>query len=362
MARRKDYTRPFVVFAGAALLVGSIAATYKILGTRPAPANANASAQPNPLVTQTPAFEPPRPVEIKSPLAGVESKPEPATQPALLSNPATQPTPLQAAQAMPAPRPADGGPLFREIDAKIKADDLIGARNLLVSLIDTGTLSSADKDEALRRLSQVNETVIFSPRKFNSDQHALQHVVKPGETMQKIARNYDITWQFIGRLNGISDPRRLQAGKSLKIIKGPFHAYVNKKDFTLDVYIGKPNQPGSVFIKRFRVGLGEHDSTPTGVWLVTNKLENPRYYNPRSDGPRIIEPDDPKNPLGERWIALEGQEGQAVGKTSYGIHGTIEPESIGQMKSMGCIRMLNEDVELVYDLLIPGKSTVTVVE
>jgi lipoprotein-anchoring transpeptidase ErfK/SrfK len=171
-----------------------------------------------------------------------------------------------------------------------------------------------------------------------------------------------MTVELLKQINNITDERKLQAGKSLKIVKGPFHALVNKKTFTLDIYIGKPTEPGAVFLRRFKVGLGASDSTPTGTWNVGTKQVNPGYTNPRNEGPHTFAPDDPKNPLGERWIALEGASGQAVGKTSYGIHGTIEPDSIGQMKSMGCIRMLNEDVELVYDLLITGKSTVTVVE
>jgi lipoprotein-anchoring transpeptidase ErfK/SrfK len=173
---------------------------------------------------------------------------------------------------------------------------------------------------------------------------------------------YDVTYKFIGRVNGISDPRKMRLGANLKIVKGPFHAIVNKTAFTLDLYQGKPGEPGSIFLRRLRVGLGENDSTPTGLWKVTTKLENPTYYSPRDTGPRVIAAGDPANPLGERWLALEGISGQAVGKESYGIHGTIEPNSIGQKKSMGCVRLLNEDVNLVYDMLITQKSTVLVVE
>jgi lipoprotein-anchoring transpeptidase ErfK/SrfK len=59
-------------------------------------------------------------------------------------------------------------------------------------------------------------------------------------------------------------------------------------------------------------------------------------------------------------MGLEGTDGQAVGQRSYGIHGTIDPSSIGKQSSMGCIRLKNEDVEVVYKLLMAGKSTVIV--
>ena len=55
-----------------------------------------------------------------------------------------------------------------------------------------------------------------------------------------------------------------------------------------------------------------------------------------------------------------GIDGKAVGQNSYGIHGTIDESSIGQQQSQGCIRLHNADVELVYDLLTEGKSTVIV--
>ncbi|NBQ16587.1 MAG: hypothetical protein EBU31_18715 [Proteobacteria bacterium] len=44
----------------------------------------------------------------------------------------------------------------------------------------------------------------------------------------------------------------------------------------------------------------------------------------------------------------------------YGIHGTIDDDSIGQQRSMGCVRMHAKDVELVYELLTEPNSTITI--
>ena len=49
------------------------------------------------------------------------------------------------------------------------------------------------------------------------------------------------------------------------------------------------------------------------------------------------------------------------GLEGYGIHGTIDPDSIGQMKSMGCVRLRHDDVALVYELLTDQASRVTIV-
>jgi lipoprotein-anchoring transpeptidase ErfK/SrfK len=74
----------------------------------------------------------------------------------------------------------------------------------------------------------------------------------------------------------------------------------------------------------------------------------------------VIAAGDPRNPLGDFWIGLAGIDGHAVGKVSYGIHGTIEPDSIGKEASMGCIRMRNEDVAIVFELLVEAKSKLIV--
>jgi lipoprotein-anchoring transpeptidase ErfK/SrfK len=92
--------------------------------------------------------------------------------------------------------------------------------------------------------------------------------------------------------------------------------------------------------------------------VASNTLRNPTYYSPRGDA--IIASGDTRNPLGDYWIGLAGVNGQAMGKPSYGIHGPIDPQSIGRTESMGCIRMCNQDVAILFDLLVEGKSLAVV--
>src|SRR5690606_25444057 len=112
------------------------------------------------------------------------------------------------------------------------------------------------------------------------------------------------------------------------------------------------------YIRSFPVGLGEYDSTPVGAWVVrsNSKLINPAWANPRT-GERFAA-DDPRNPIGEHWIGLDGIDDHTRLTDGYGIHGTVEPESIGRQASMGCIRMHADDVALVYELLLEGVSSV----
>ena len=201
-------------------------------------------------------------------------------------------------------------------------------------------------------LTRIAHATIFSSRILAGDPLVEAYVVKTGDTLGKIAKGLEVSDDLLARVNGIQNKNMIHIGQRLKVVRGPFRAVVRKKSYSLDIYLG------DTFILRYKVGLGEDDSTPRGEWRVQNKLKNPTYYPPR--GGKIIGADNPKNPLGERWVGLAGVEGETLGLLRYGIHGTIEPQSIGKSLSLGCIRMYNEDVEFVYDLLVEKHSIVTI--
>ena len=64
----------------------------------------------------------------------------------------------------------------------------------------------------------------------------------------------------------------------------------------------------------------------------------------------MIPAGDPKNVLGSRWLGIS--------KPSYGIHGTTQPEAIGQSVTEGCVRMRNLEVEELYMLVPEGTEVV----
>ena len=72
-------------------------------------------------------------------------------------------------------------------------------------------------------LGQLAGTVIYS-------QHDLllpPHVVAAGETLPAIAASLGVSWQLLGKINGVDDPQRLMPGEHLKLIRGPFDAVVS---------------------------------------------------------------------------------------------------------------------------------------
>lgn len=91
--------------------------------------------------------------------------------------------------------------------------------------------------------------------------------------------------------------------------------------------------------------------TPEGIFTITVKAPNP-YYRKKD-----IPGGSPENPLGTRWIGFDAEETDG---RIYGLHGTNQPESIGKNVSNGCIRLQNEAIESLYDLIPLGTKIVVV--
>ena len=312
------------------------------------------------------------PVPLDAKPAAMLSEASPSTQPVLTTDPpkhSSTPPPAKALQASQRSAPATPAPAGAAekllASAKAKADDLVAARAILNEPLVSGRLVESDAQAVRHALMELNSKLVFSAKPYSADPFEVPVLVQPGMRLQKLANQYDITWPLLCRVNGYeptdAGARRIRSGTTLKAIKGPFCAVVNKSAFRMDLYLGGlPGEANSTYVTSVSVGLGKDDSTPNGLWTVElhNKVRNPIYYSPRGEG--IFKSDDPKNPLGGFWIGLKGEDGAAVGKNSYGIHGTIEPESIGKQSSMGCIRLSHDDIALVFDMLVEIKSRVLV--
>jgi len=236
----------------------------------------------------------------------------------------------------------------------------VEARLLLSQALRTGELTPAEMRDVRRTLTTLNEALVFSPQIVPDDPYALQYTVESGDRLQKIVRRMalQVHWRFISRINNV-DPRRIRPGQTLKLITGPFHAVVDKSAFRMDVYLG--DGPQQVYVCSMPVGLGQYNSTPEGLFRVRPKSKaiNPAWVNPRTG--EQFDANDPDNPIGDHWIGLEGVDPALKDVLGYGIHGTIEPESIGEEASMGCIRLGDADVALVYEVLVEEASLVRIV-
>lgn len=92
---------------------------------------------------------------------------------------------------------------------------------------------------------------------------------------------------------------------------------------------------GDRLVRRYPVAIGKPSTpTPVGTHRILEKI----LY--------------PGGGLGTRWMAFTYQ--------MHGIHGTNRPELIGQAVSNGCVRMYNEDVEELYDLVDVGTPVIVI--
>ena len=112
---------------------------------------------------------------------------------------------------------------------------------------------------------------------------------------------------------------------------------------------------GSGEALRYGIGVGRDGFRWGGVHRISAKREWPDWTPPREMLAR--RPDLPRhmrggieNPLGARALYL--------GSTLYRIHGSNEPETIGQAVSSGCFRMTNEDVVDLYSRVSVGATVV----
>ncbi|MCX5638146.1 MAG: L,D-transpeptidase family protein [Planctomycetota bacterium] len=221
-----------------------------------------------------------------------------------------------------------------------------------------GMPMSAEQRAFVReQLSELANKWLFSRTVFPNDTLCGSYTIKPGDQLQAIGEQFKVPYEILMAINSINRPEVLQAGGTIKVINGPFHARIYRSAFTMDLYLQ------NTFVRSFRVGLGKPGrETPTGLWVVKpgDKLPSPQWKDP--DTGRIYKPEDPDYPLGSRWIGLEGIAGAAKGRTGFAIHGTKEPTQIGTAGSRGCIRLHNGDVILVYNLLMPVFSQVEVME
>lgn len=276
-------------------------------------------------------------------------------------------TPTTPPATTPTTQPTGGSDRVRlQLDTArrlVAENDRVGARALLSRVLRDASLGASEANLVRDELTEINEQLVFGRLVEPGDPIVEEYTVVSGDSLSKIAtrRELAVHWKLIQRVNGLKDPTRIRLGQKLKLVRGPFHAVVDKSEFRMDIWHGPPTDPSRwVYIRSFDVGLGEGGGTPTGTFVVSaNKLENPGWVNPRDSRERY-EPNDPRNPIGEFWLGLDGT-GASEGVTGYGIHGTIEPQSIGRNMSMGCVRLRDEDIGVVYELLAERVSRVEIV-
>ncbi|MDO9465560.1 MAG: L,D-transpeptidase family protein [bacterium] len=232
---------------------------------------------------------------------------------------------------------------FNALYAKARVYKLQGKLLNALSLFEKIMLKSDDdelKNTARREIEDINVRLIFSPIPTKD---SVIYKVEAGDSISSIAKQFNTTVDLIMKSNKLKDTV-IRPEKRLKITPG--------SGFSIEVYT-KSNKlilkNNGKILKTYTVATGAHDGTPLGNFKIVNKLKNPTWYTAGA----IVSADSPKNVLGNRWMGIT--------EKGYGIHGTIEPDSIGKQSTEGCIRMYNKDVEELFDL-VPVETPVTIIK
>lgn len=101
----------------------------------------------------------------------------------------------------------------------------------------------------------------------------------------------------------------------------------------------------------YTVAIGQDGwETPQGSFRVIDRQTYPLWEHPIT---KELIGNDPRNPLGTRWISF-----WTDGVHSIGFHGTNRNDSVGQAVSHGCLRMRNADIEALYDSVALGTPVI----
>jgi hypothetical protein len=212
---------------------------------------------------------------------------------------------------------------------------------------------SADWEPNIEALTKwgakLNEAQRFHRWSEKGEWPSLEYVVQSGDSLVAIRKkviaenpHLNLCTGLIQRANQLRDGNSIHPGQKLRIPLDQVHTLVSLKARFLLYYHAEE------VVAAWRVTIGRENRTVPGEYTAGEKQEEPMWFR---KGEANVPFGDPENPLGTRWIAWNGSNG-------LGFHGTWEPEKIGQAASDGCIRMKNEDVEVLFEVLPRGSHIV----
>jgi lipoprotein-anchoring transpeptidase ErfK/SrfK len=217
--------------------------------------------------------------------------------------------------------------------------ELLKARDAYKEIL-VKNVSDPGIETVQQRLESLNMKVMLSG--LQVPDATVMREVKSGDSLSMIADEYRTTVAFIKRENGMTSDI-IRPGQRLRIWTGRLSVLVDKSQNILML------RSNGELVRTYRVATGKDNITPVGTFKIINKLVRPDWTH---DG-KVVPYGDSENILGTRWMGFD--------IPSYGIHGTTKPETIGSQETAGCVRMLNSDVEELYDLL-PVNTEVTITD
>lgn len=222
---------------------------------------------------------------------------------------------------------------------KLEAKGSLLEAKLLYQKLVNDSPESSEVTDWQKRTEDINIKLLFSPVLTPK---SIIYQIRPGDTLNKIAREHKTTAELIMKSNNINDALIIP-GRKIKIWAVPFNILVNKSQ---NILLLKNNEE---VIKTYIVSTGKNNCTPVGTFKIVNKLANPTWFKAGA----VVAAQSPENVLGTRWMGFD--------LPGYGIHGTVEPKELGKQVTQGCVRLCNADVEELYTI-VPVGTEVTIME
>jgi len=186
------------------------------------------------------------------------------------------------------------------------------------------------------------------------------YVVQQGDCLISIGGKLGVNWRTIAEQNCIDINERLQIGDQLLVNTRRIVPRIFSDGIIINIPEGMLYFFKNGNLAALPVGPGKSDKkwrTPTGKFKITDKAKDPTWRVPlsiqeemRMNGEpveKIREP-GPNNPLGR--YALRTSIAEIL------IHATIWPTTIHQFRSHGCIRMLPEHIEKLFEQVAIGTA------
>jgi len=269
----------------------------------------------------------------------------PLEQPALPSfstTPAQGTSPPTAAQTAPANNVAPAqSSLFSvtrlAVQAALDRGELSQALLLLSDWYGDPSLSPSESSEVKGLLSQLAGSVIYST------EHRLEppYMVQAGERLETIAKQYEVPWQLLAKINGITSADQLQPGQQLKVMRGPFSALVDLSQRRLTLMLDRR------YAGDFSIDVDPSVSIEEGHWQVNQKLLTPANAAFSGAGPTT--------PTEERSLMLASATG-AVSQVAI-LRGATAPNSLSEPAGR-VIRLNPSDAGDIFDILSLGSKVV----
>lgn len=183
------------------------------------------------------------------------------------------------------------------------------------------------------------------------------HVVTESDTIYTISRQYGLAPDHIMWANGIGLKTLPKPGDELLIPLRRIPPFTPPESTA--IVLNLPERMLYLFRDRSLVDYwgvaigGSQYPTPSGTFRILDKEKDPTWDPPAWLERESVGP-GPDNPLGDRWMQIT--------PNMVGIHGTNNPDSIGGVASLGCVRLYPEAIRELYDQVSVGTPVYAIYE